>query len=228
MGDFISHKGRGLIIVLYGPPGTGKTFAVESLAEFVHRPLLALSIGDLIADPKGLRLVWSSFLNGARRTGARFSFLTKPTWFLKHDLSKTFDEMASYLVIFLRKLDYFEGIMFLTTNRIGTIDPAFMSKIQISIPMEKLTDERLGLPEERLSILEKELNSLAKLDLNGRQIRNTSNIAQSFAHSRNRTKFMMIEDLTEAPEQALGFQEFFKRVNEKARNSARSVWSNRA
>lgn len=72
--------------------------------------------------------------------------------------------------------------MFLTTNRIGTIDPAFMSKIQISIPMEKLTvserravwenllkDERLGLAEERLSILEKELNSLAKLDLNRRQ-----------------------------------------------------------
>lgn len=52
MGDFISHKGRGLNIVLHGPPGTGKTFAVESLAEFVHRPLLALSIGDLIADSK--------------------------------------------------------------------------------------------------------------------------------------------------------------------------------
>lgn len=39
---------------------------------------------------------------------------------------------------------------------------------------------------------------------------------------------MMIEDLTEAPEQALGFQEFFKRENKKARNSARSVWSNGA
>lgn len=65
------------------------------------------------------------------------------------------------LFVFLRKLDYFEGIMFLTTNRIETIDPAFMSRIQISILMDKLSesqrhaawnnflqDERLGLTEE--------------------------------------------------------------------------------
>jgi len=54
MGDLISHKGKGLIVVLHGPPGTGKTFVAESLAEYVRRPLMALSIGDLIADHKKL------------------------------------------------------------------------------------------------------------------------------------------------------------------------------
>jgi SpoVK/Ycf46/Vps4 family AAA+-type ATPase len=54
MGDFISNKGKGLIVVLHGPPGTGKTFVAESLAEYVKRPLMALSIGDLITDHRKL------------------------------------------------------------------------------------------------------------------------------------------------------------------------------
>lgn len=54
MGDFIAHKGRGLIIVLHGPPGNGKNFTTESIAEDVRWRLLAVSIGDLIADSKHL------------------------------------------------------------------------------------------------------------------------------------------------------------------------------
>jgi predicted ATP-dependent protease len=87
-----------------------------------------------------------------------------------------------------------------------------------------LNDERLGLTEERQNQLEKELEKMALLDLNGRQIRNTFNIAQSFAHSRNGAKFITAQDLTEAAEQALGFQEFFSDENEKAKKAARSVW----
>jgi DNA replication protein DnaC len=70
MGDFIAHKGRGLIIVLHGPPGTGKTFAAESLAEYVHRPLLALSIGDLIADSKRLEERLEATFSRCREWGA--------------------------------------------------------------------------------------------------------------------------------------------------------------
>ncbi|KAH7314233.1 P-loop containing nucleoside triphosphate hydrolase protein [Rhexocercosporidium sp. MPI-PUGE-AT-0058] len=239
MGDFISHKGRGLIIVLHGPPGTGKTFAAESLAEFFHRPLLALSIGDLIADSRRLEDRLERLFNWCKEWGA-ILLLDEADVVLE---ARSIEDVRrnGIVSVFLRKLDYFEGIMFLTTNRIGTIDPAFMSRIQISISMDKLNvserravwenflkDERLGLSGERRSILKKELDGMAKLDLNGRQIRNTFNIAQSFAHSRNGTKFMTIEDLTEAAEQALGFQEFFKAENEKAKNAARSVWSSNA
>lgn len=52
--------------------------------------------------------------------------------------------------------------MFLTNSRIGTINPAFMSRIPVSILMDKLSlddrraiwknflqDERLGLTKER-------------------------------------------------------------------------------
>lgn len=35
--------------------------------------------------------------------------------------------------VFLRSLEYYAGILFLTTNRVGGIDPAFKSRIQLSL-----------------------------------------------------------------------------------------------
>jgi len=52
MGDLVSNKGKGIIVVLHGPPGTGKTLVAESIAEFVKRPLKYVSVGEIIANPK--------------------------------------------------------------------------------------------------------------------------------------------------------------------------------
>lgn len=35
--------------------------------------------------------------------------------------------------VFLRSLEYYAGILFLTTNRVGGIDPAFKSRIQLTL-----------------------------------------------------------------------------------------------
>jgi len=43
--------------------------------------------------------------------------------------------------VFLRHLEYFQGIMFLTTNRVATFDMAFQSRILFSI---KFGDLRVG------------------------------------------------------------------------------------
>ncbi len=42
---------------------------------------------------------------------------------------------------FLRALEYYKGILFLTTNRVGTFDEAFMSRIHIQIHYPEFTDE---------------------------------------------------------------------------------------
>jgi SpoVK/Ycf46/Vps4 family AAA+-type ATPase len=42
--------------------------------------------------------------------------------------------------VFLRTLEYYRGILFLTTNRVGTFDPAFRSRIHVSLyypPLKK-------------------------------------------------------------------------------------------
>lgn len=128
--------------------------------------------------------------------------------------------------------------MFLTTNRIGTIDPAFMSRIQIAIHMEKLefenrkvlwknflTDAKLHLTPGSKTELLKKTDKWARMELNGREIRNTLNIAQSIAYSRTGMDGVMSEeDLELAAGETIEFQNFFQAENEKAKKAARSVW----
>ena len=48
-------------------------------------------------------------------------------------------ERNKLVSIFLRVLEYYEGILFLTTNRISNIDPAFQSRIHVSMRYPDLT-----------------------------------------------------------------------------------------
>ncbi|KAG9735490.1 P-loop containing nucleoside triphosphate hydrolase protein, partial [Aureobasidium melanogenum] len=50
-------------------------------------------------------------------------------------------ERNKLVSIFLRVLEYHEGIMFLTTNRVSTFDPAFQSRIHISIDYPELSPD---------------------------------------------------------------------------------------
>lgn len=47
----------------------------------------------------------------------------------------------SLLAVFLRNLEYYRGIIFLTTNRLGTIDVAFQSRVCLAVRYNLLTPE---------------------------------------------------------------------------------------
>lgn len=47
--------------------------------------------------------------------------------------SKTDLRRNAVTSVFLRSLEYYAGILFLTTSRVGGIDPAFKSRIQLSL-----------------------------------------------------------------------------------------------
>lgn len=42
---------------------------------------------------------------------------------------------------FLRAMEYYQGILFLTTNRVGTFDEAFISRIHVSIHYPEFSDK---------------------------------------------------------------------------------------
>ncbi len=42
-------------------------------------------------------------------------------------------------IAFLRSMEYYRGIMFLTTNRVGQIDDAIMSRVHLVVRYERLT-----------------------------------------------------------------------------------------
>jgi AAA+ superfamily predicted ATPase len=101
-----------------------------------------------------------------------------------HDLHR--NAMVS---VFLRVLEYYSGILFLTTNRVATFDDAFKSRIHIPIRYTDLDfNSRLQIWRNFCSkvsggvnISDKEYNKLADHELNGRQIKNVIKAAESLA-----------------------------------------------
>jgi AAA+ superfamily predicted ATPase len=99
--------------------------------------------------------------------------------------------------VFLRVLEYYNGILILTTNRIGTFDEAFKSRIHLAIPYSNLNEDQrveiwhnfinmLKYTKKRVDIqdLEMNVNKLAQVDMNGRQIRNVITLARYLAKFR--------------------------------------------
>ena len=79
--------------------------------------------------------------------------------------------------VFLRKLEYYKGILFLTTNRVAQFDEAILSRIHLLLRYEDLTRvARRQVWRNFLSrvatssLIEKELEELAISPLNGRQV----------------------------------------------------------
>jgi hypothetical protein len=96
--------------------------------------------------------------------------------------------------IFLRLLEYFQGILFLTTNRVETFDEAFVSRIHLSLrygelsmkakkTVWKMFIEKVKNVEgmEVEDLREQDYNDLAKRNINGRQIKNLTRAAQALA-----------------------------------------------
>jgi SpoVK/Ycf46/Vps4 family AAA+-type ATPase len=102
----------------------------------------------------------------------------------------------SIVSVFLRMLEYYEGILFMTTNRVDTIDPAFESRIHLSLEYPNLTDasreqvwraffepvDDQGAKAHELS--DADIKELSKLNLNGRQIKNTIKMAKLLSWQR--------------------------------------------
>lgn len=134
--DVIEGKGKGIIILLSGPPGVGKTLTAESVAEQMKVPLYIMAAGDLGLDPRSVETKLQDVMSMCSRWGA-ILLLDEADIFLEerslHEL-----ERNKLVSIFLRVLEYYEGIMFLTTNRVQTFDAAFQSRIHISLEYPEL------------------------------------------------------------------------------------------
>ena len=119
-------------------------------------------------------------------------------------------------------LEYYEGILIMTTNRMGIIDIAFQSRIHLAVKYDELTTDlrkeiwvhfikTLRDKDKKVKVeLLHRVDELAERPLNGRQIRNVLGIAQPMAlsdtqHSRALT-FEHVEDVID---QTLEFQDYF-------------------
>ncbi|KAF2800360.1 P-loop containing nucleoside triphosphate hydrolase protein, partial [Melanomma pulvis-pyrius CBS 109.77] len=129
--DPVKGKGHGLILLLHGAPGVGKTSTAECVAADDGRPLFPITCGDLgtTAEEVDARLELNFQL--AQSWGS-ILLLDEADVFLAERL-KSDVERNALVSVFLRALEYYTGVLFLTTNRVGTLDEAFRSRIHLSL-----------------------------------------------------------------------------------------------
>lgn len=187
--DPIDAKGDGCIILCYGPPGTGKTLTAESLAEKLHRPLWSLSVAQLGTTPVELESMLVKIMDVAVQWRALL-LLDEADVYLERRASSDLTRNAM-TGVFLRQLEYFRGVIFLTTNRDITFDDAICSRICIFLPFEKLGKSQRGeLWQNHLARVEmtdvppEVLEQIVEYEFNGREIRNVMQTAQSVARSK--------------------------------------------
>ncbi|KAI0555989.1 P-loop containing nucleoside triphosphate hydrolase protein [Xylaria curta] len=177
--DFITDKGRGLIMLMFGPPGVGKTLTAEAVADKSRVPLYTMSASELGTKPNTVEKALERVLNLCSMWNA-ILLLDEADVFLGARTSDSI-ERNELVAIFLRMLEYYKGTMFLTTNRIASIDPAFQSRIDLFLPYHDLTSEarrkvwcnfieRAG--QDKFEVTGESLDKLSQLPLNGREIKN--------------------------------------------------------
>ncbi|KAK0644346.1 hypothetical protein B0T16DRAFT_460410 [Cercophora newfieldiana] len=129
--DIVRSKGQGLIVLLHGPPRSGKTSTAETIAAYTRRPLYSLTCGDLGYGSERSELRLDEHASRAEKWGCVLLLDEADVFLMKRDWTEV--GRNSLVSVFLRKLEYYSGILFLTTNRPGTIDEAFKSRIHISL-----------------------------------------------------------------------------------------------
>lgn len=154
--DFVRDKGEGRIFLLHGSPGVGKTCTAECVADLIKRPLLPLTCGDMGVTASEVEKNFNLFFELGERWGA-VVLMDEADIYLEQRTSENL-ERNSLVSVFLRSLEYFRGILFLTTNRVGSFDDAFISRIHVALHYKRLNDDY------RAKIWEKNFNRLSKED----------------------------------------------------------------
>ncbi|KAL5325535.1 hypothetical protein ACEPPN_006662 [Leptodophora sp. 'Broadleaf-Isolate-01'] len=138
--DIVKGKGKGLILLLHGAPGVGKTSTAEGVAELFRKPLFQITCGDLGSTAKEVEKALDINFTLANRWDC-ILLLDEADVFLAQRNKEDF-KRNGLVAVFLRVLEYYAGVLFLTTNRVGDFDEAFTSRIHVSLYYPELSKEK--------------------------------------------------------------------------------------
>jgi len=215
----------------------GKTLTAETVSEHLRRPLYKLGAGDLGMTARAVEDSLENALNLCGHFGAVL-LLDEADVFME---ARTVNNLQrnELVSVFLRLLEYYKGIMILTTNRMRSIDTAFESRIDITLSYSSLGEsDRLQVWRNFLATIdaqdvdvgEAELEKLAKLNFNGRQIKSAIKTAKILAaRKKERLSAEHLMVVLNLRQKALGMMDSGADDDEAGRRAdqdeTRSMWS---
>ncbi|WP_333874649.1 ATP-binding protein [Methylobacter sp.] len=125
MDDIIEGKSGGTTVLCAGPAGVGKTLTAEVYSEIIKRPLYRVHSGQLGLNVGEMEKALKDVLTRAQRWGAVMLIDEADVYIKRRDNNIA---MNAVVGVFLRVLEYFNGLLFLTTNRVDDIDEAIVSR----------------------------------------------------------------------------------------------------
>jgi AAA+ superfamily predicted ATPase len=114
-----------VIILSSGPPGVGKTLTAEAYSERARRPLYTVQCAQLGVTAEELESRLGKVLARARKWGCILLIDEADVYI--HERGSNVNQNA-IVGVFLRLLEYYQGVLFLTTNRETTVDDAIRSR----------------------------------------------------------------------------------------------------
>ena len=124
-GDVVEGKSAGNVILCKGAPGVGKTLTAEVYSEVIERPLYSIHSGNLGVSADDVRKNLETAFKRAKRWNAVLLLDEADVFVLERGNNITQNAIVAE---FLRTLEYFTGLMFMTTNRADNIDDAILSR----------------------------------------------------------------------------------------------------
>jgi hypothetical protein len=147
--DRLAHLGHGISALFGGPSGTGKTMAAQVLAGALGLDLYRVDLAGVInkyvgETEKRLRDVFDS----CERAGALLFFDEADALFgSRMQVKEAHDRFANIEIDYLlQRIERFDGVAILATNRKNDLDPAFLRRLRFVV--EFLTPR----PAERLAL----------------------------------------------------------------------------
>ncbi|MDZ4344115.1 MAG: ATP-binding protein [Candidatus Binatia bacterium] len=125
MEDIITGKSGGTCVIAQGPAGTGKTLTAEVYAEVIKRPLYRVHSGQLGTTAESVEAALQAATNNASRWRALLLIDEGDVFVSKRDDNL---EKNAVVGVFLRIMEYYPGVLFITTNRLDIIDEAILSR----------------------------------------------------------------------------------------------------
>jgi hypothetical protein len=123
--DIVKGKGAGAVVLCVGLPGLGKTLTAQVYAEVTQRPLFSVQCSQLGTDTDELEDELLKTFARAERWNAILLLDEADVYIAPRGQDLVQNAIVG---VFLRTLEYYKGIMFMTSNREDLIDDAIASR----------------------------------------------------------------------------------------------------